>query len=60
LMRNRERDAQAVRRLQDDNWRVAIVWECSIRADATSVVDQLQSFLFSDLSFLELVVPKSE
>lgn len=53
LMRNRERDAQAVRRLREGNWRVAIVWECSIRADAISVVDQLHSFLVSDLGFLE-------
>ena len=29
--RNKERDAEVIRRYQDECWRVCVVWECSIR-----------------------------
>ena len=40
ISRNRERDAEAVRNLLEDGWRVGIVWECTHR-DRTWTAAQL-------------------
>lgn len=45
LGRNRERDAATVMALGEMGWRVAVVWECSIRTDHLAVAEQLSAWL---------------
>lgn len=45
LGRNRERDAATVKALGEMGWRVAVVWECSIRTDHLAVAEQLSAWL---------------
>ncbi|GAA0868627.1 very short patch repair endonuclease [Brevundimonas basaltis] len=57
--RNREVDAAAMARLQDAGWRVAVVWECSIKgrlrlADLPEVVSEIARWLHSDEALLEI------
>lgn len=44
LRRNVERDAQAIARLENDGWRVLVVWECETR-DQQKLRQILASFL---------------
>jgi DNA mismatch endonuclease, patch repair protein len=37
LERNRERDAQEIQKLQNEGWRVGVVWECSITGKRRAV-----------------------
>lgn len=37
LTRNQDRDATAITMLKQDGWRVAVVWECALRADPDEV-----------------------
>jgi DNA mismatch endonuclease (patch repair protein) len=49
---NVTRDANAIARLQDLGWRVAVVWECALRGkdrrDLTDVLEELSSWIRSD------------
>lgn len=45
LGRNRERDAATVTALGEMGWRVAVVWECSIRTDHFAVAEQLSAWI---------------
>lgn len=45
LGRNRERDAATIAALRQMGWRVAIVWECSIRTDHLAAADQLSAWI---------------
>nr|WP_255475826.1 very short patch repair endonuclease [Luteimonas sp. 9C] len=54
LRRNRERDKAATRDLVDAGWRVAIVWECAVRADAAAVGYLLGAWLRQTAQYLEL------
>ena len=50
------RDSRNVAALTNDNWRVMIVWECSLRgktADPVLVAKQITDFLRSDRPFAE-------
>ena len=52
------RDKRNVEALTRDDWRVMIVWECSLRgktADLTLVDRQITEFLCSDIRFAETV-----
>ncbi|HEL4236075.1 TPA: DNA mismatch endonuclease Vsr [Stenotrophomonas maltophilia] len=53
LERNRERDASAISELLTKGWRVAIVWECSIRHSRLIALRGLVSFVHSSESFHE-------
>lgn len=44
FLRNVERDAEAIRRLEADGWRVLVVWECETRA-REALHARLQAFL---------------
>lgn len=52
------RDKRIVNELKEKNWRVAIVWECSMRGkyrqDFESVIDQIAGFIKSDDHFVEI------
>ena len=54
LARNQERDSAAVSTLTAGRWRVAIVWECAVRADAERVGRVLTSWLQQSRTGLEL------
>lgn len=55
---NRRRDCQNVAAQQTSGWRIAIVWECSLRGPDRigmgSVIDNLSEWLSSSEMFLEL------
>lgn len=44
---NVARDMRVQQALRDDGWRVAVVWECALRKDATQVGDKLASWIVS-------------
>jgi DNA mismatch endonuclease (patch repair protein) len=55
--RNKLNDIKVCQALLDKGWRVAIVWECSIRGakkDATKIIGQIETWLRCDLPFIEI------
>lgn len=44
---NRARDERVLDNLQLLGWRVAVVWECALKADPEGSLDRLESFLLS-------------
>ena len=55
---NRDRDNRNLRAQRELGWRVAIVWECSLRGsdriDAGELIVSLERWLLSEEVFLEL------
>jgi DNA mismatch endonuclease (patch repair protein) len=51
---NAERDAASTQKLLNAGWRVAIVWECSLRADAPTALLSLVTFIQGSERFLEI------
>ncbi len=57
LARNAERDALNLEQLRNQGWRIAIVWECSLRlSQVQDVVAKVQNWLKSDKPTLTLPV----
>lgn len=54
LDRNRERDLLNTVALQEEGWRVAVVWECAIRANPKATLDLLSAFVESENRSLEV------
>jgi DNA mismatch endonuclease (patch repair protein) len=54
LARNRARDCAAISRLVDSGWRVAVVWECAVRADPELVGKKLVAWLERSRGSVEL------
>ncbi len=58
IMANVARDADAVRQLEDQGWRVGIVWECALkgryRLELENVIYALAEWIRSDQSSLEI------
>jgi DNA mismatch endonuclease (patch repair protein) len=54
IRRNAERDAQAIHDLRCAGWRVSVVWECALRADAEGALQQLSAFLRGPNPFTEI------
>ena len=48
LTSNRDRDRQTVSKLSSQHWRVAIVWECTLRADPAALGESLATWVRSD------------
>lgn len=44
LTRNKKRDVQHIKALEDDGWKVLVIWECEIK-DLSNVEDQVRAFL---------------
>ncbi len=63
LLGNKTRDEKNLERLLDSEWRVCIVWECSLKGkyklNEESLADQISSWLGSDRQFLILEGKKS-
>jgi DNA mismatch endonuclease, patch repair protein len=51
---NRERDARVFHQLRQLGWRVAVVWECALRSNAEKSLEELEAFLRSDQSEIEI------
>lgn len=47
IARNAERDEAAIQKLLDQQWRVAVVWECALRADKSATLNSLEAFIQS-------------
>jgi len=45
---NASRDASAEAQLREAGWRVAVMWECALRADAGQALAALEAFIRSD------------
>ena len=57
---NRKRDAEVVGRLLDLGWRVGVVWECALTANAATSLESLEAFLLSSARRLEVsAVPQA-
>jgi DNA mismatch endonuclease (patch repair protein) len=56
LLANRDRDTRVAKTLREDGWRVATVWECSLRpaSRATLTIPELERWIVSDRNELEL------
>lgn len=55
---NVERDRRVIEQLFDQNWRVAVVWECAIRKEPIdSIADRVATWLISDEPSLEIPPP---
>lgn len=52
--RNSQRDQEAIQKLLDLRWRVAVVWECALRADTQTTLNALVEFVRDDREFEEL------
>lgn len=48
LMRNAERDAEHLAKLETDGWKILVVWECQVK-DEEKLKAELQSFLESSV-----------
>lgn len=54
LSRNRERDAAIVAKLSQKGWRIAIVWECALRADTSATGSAIVRWLKRGGATIEL------
>lgn len=58
ITRNIEIDANAKQHLKNLNWRVAIIWECSLKGrtkiDFNFLISQIDNWLKSSTDFLEI------
>lgn len=55
---NSQRDALAVERLREAGWRVATIWECSLRDDPARALGELLHFIRSDRALVEVISAK--
>lgn len=49
---NRKRDTATLAKLKREGWRIAVVWECSLRKAPSRALDRLLHFLSDDTRFL--------
>jgi len=52
---NAQRDALVVDRLRGADWRVATIWECSLRDDPNQALEELTHFIRSERLSLEVI-----
>ena len=45
ISRNAQRDKAAIQKLLEQKWRVGVVWECALRADAPGTLQHLAAFI---------------
>lgn len=55
LKRNSERDKNTINMLVNASWKVIIVWECALKANADCTLEKLSTYILSDtIAFIEL------
>ena len=57
LMANRERDRRNLLMLEQAGWRVAVVWECSMRLDLEATVEGVDDWLRASAPSVEFSWP---
>lgn len=57
IARNAQRDEAVIQRLLGEKWRVAIVWECALRADAPGALRSLVEFIRGSVELAEFSAP---
>lgn len=60
LEQNRQRDSATITALRRSGWRVAIVWECALRADAVTTARLLSRWLKTSSPRIVLDAPSSQ
>lgn len=53
ISRNSERDEVAIQKLLNQQWRVAVVWECALRADGPGTLHALEGIIRSSTELAE-------
>lgn len=43
--RNKERDAKKIHDLEEDGWKVIVLWECEIKKDALSCAERVKNLI---------------
>lgn len=51
---NKLRDARARSELLSQSWRVAVIWECSLKNGATKALQELEAFVRSDMDSVSI------
>lgn len=46
--RNKERDAEKIHNLEEDGWKVIVLWECEIKKDASSCAKRIKNLIKND------------
>jgi len=54
LSENTFRDSKVIASLQSSGWRIAIVWECSLRRNSNETISIIDRFLTSKEAFIEI------
>ncbi|MCZ8317205.1 MAG: very short patch repair endonuclease [Silanimonas sp.] len=54
LRANQSRDKGSIAKLTADGWRVAVVWECTLRSDPAQNLEQLAAWIRSDEPIIEI------
>ncbi|MEF3082714.1 very short patch repair endonuclease [Luteimonas sp. SMYT11W] len=54
IRRNAERDHEAIGRLEEAGWRIAVIWECALRKEPEVTLRRLSSFIRSAQQKLEI------
>jgi DNA mismatch endonuclease (patch repair protein) len=57
INKNQLNDIKSIKLLLDNDWRVCVVWECSVRGakkDLNKVINSISSWLLSDIIFKEI------
>lgn len=57
ILRNQANDSKSIELLHNANWKVCIVWECSIRGakkDLNKVINRISEWLLSTELFIEI------
>lgn len=58
ITRNQANDSKSINLLLENNWKVGVVWECSIRGatkDTNRVINIISEWLSGESSFIEIV-----
>jgi DNA mismatch endonuclease, patch repair protein len=62
LISNQQRDQRIIKSLNDDGWRVAVVWECALsgrNSPQNAAVEKLSMWLWGDVPLIEISGPLS-
>jgi DNA mismatch endonuclease (patch repair protein) len=59
LTKNKQRDQNNINKLQEQNWRVVVIWECAIRGknrlDGDSLISEVTDWIHSSVDTKEIV-----
>ncbi len=53
LKKNKERDQRVIRKLKNDNWKILIIWECSIKKHK-NIIKKIKQFISNKSLYSEI------